>query len=75
MAKLLQCLQSLPANMILRDLGCVPSKIGKVDVHIARVENDPDGFEIRKERRQHGRELTAVGVIGGPIVYRQMDRP
>ncbi|MCA8002754.1 hypothetical protein [Burkholderia metallica] len=73
MATLLECLRSLPDDMTMRDLAAVRNEVATVAVHIERVHRDEDGYEVRKESRNYGRnELTAVGLIGGPAMYREI---
>ncbi len=73
MATLLECLRSLPSDLAMRDLAAVRNEVATVAEHIARLHHDEDGYEIRKEPRNYGRnETTAVGLIGGPAMYREV---
>ncbi|WP_080432318.1 hypothetical protein [Burkholderia ubonensis] len=73
MAALLECLRELPADLVMRDLAAVRDEVATVAAHIERVDRDEDGYEIRKESRNYGRnELVAVGLIGGPAMYREV---
>ncbi|WJN72230.1 hypothetical protein [Burkholderia anthina] len=73
MATLLECLRSLPGDMTMRDLAAVRDEVATVADHIERVHCDECGYEVRKESRNYGRnELTAVGLIGGPAMYREI---
>ncbi|WP_275526837.1 hypothetical protein [Burkholderia cenocepacia] len=73
MATLLECLRELPADLMMRDLTAVRDEIATVVAHIERVHRDEDGYEVRKESRNYGRnELVAVGLIGGPAIYREV---
>lgn len=73
MATLLECLRELPAEMVMRDLAAVRDQDATVAEHIAKVPYDQDGYEVRHEPRNYGRSTTlAVGLIGGPAVYREM---
>ncbi|PRH40011.1 hypothetical protein C6T65_23260 [Burkholderia vietnamiensis] len=73
MATLLECLRELPADLVMRDLAAVRDQDATVAQHIARVPYDQDGYEVRREPRNYGRSATiAVGLIGGPAVYREM---
>ncbi|KVZ90473.1 hypothetical protein WL22_23725 [Burkholderia ubonensis] len=73
MATLLECLRELPANLVMRDLAAVRDEVVTVVTHIERLHRDEDGYEIRMESRNYGRnELVAVGLIGGPAVYREV---
>lgn len=72
-AALLECLRELPANLVMRDLAAVRDEVVTVATHIERLHRDEDGYEIRMESRNYGRnELVAVGLIGGPAVYREV---
>jgi len=58
---------------MMRDLAAVRNEVATVAEHIARLHRDEDGYEVRKESRNYGRnEITAVGLIGGPAMYRQV---
>ncbi|MDN7684066.1 hypothetical protein [Burkholderia cenocepacia] len=73
MATLLECLRGLPADLKMRDLAAVRNQDATVEEHIARVPYDQDGYEIRREPRNYGRSsTTAIGLIGGPAVYREI---
>ncbi|PRG18098.1 hypothetical protein [Burkholderia multivorans] len=73
MATLLECLRELPADLVMRDLAAVRDEIATVAAHIERIHRDEDGYEVRKESRNYGRnELRAIGLIGGPAVYREV---
>ncbi|WP_321965178.1 hypothetical protein [Paraburkholderia sp. J7] len=73
MSTLLECLRSLPGDLVMRDLAAVRDQDATVEAHIARLRRDEDGYEVRHEPRNYGRGTTvAVGVIGGPAIYRQM---
>ncbi|KVC79518.1 hypothetical protein BGV71_11410 [Burkholderia ubonensis] len=73
MATLLECLRELPADLVMRYLAAVRDEVATVAAHIERVHRDEDGYEIRKESRNYGRnELVAVGLIGGPAMYREV---
>ncbi|KVO25110.1 hypothetical protein [Burkholderia ubonensis] len=73
MATLLECLRELPADLVMRDLAAVRDEVATVSAHIERVHRDEDGYEIRKESRNYGRnELVAVGLIGEPAMYREV---
>ncbi|WP_080421759.1 hypothetical protein [Burkholderia ubonensis] len=73
MAALLECLRELPADLVMRDLAAVRDEVATVAAHIERVHRDEDGYEIRKESRNYGRnELVAVDLIGGPAMYREV---
>ncbi|KVU25134.1 hypothetical protein WK65_14270 [Burkholderia ubonensis] len=73
MATLLECLRELPADLVMRDLAAVRDEVVAVATHIERLHRDEDGYEIRMESRNYGRnELVAVGLIGGPAVYREV---
>ncbi|MFP3637455.1 hypothetical protein [Paraburkholderia sp. SIMBA_054] len=57
----------------MRDLAAVRDEVATVSEHITRLGRDEDGYEVRKESRNYGRnESTAIGVIGGPAMYRQV---
>lgn len=65
MTTLLECLRSLP-DMTMRNLAAVRDEVANVAEHIERVHRDEDGYEVRKESHNYGRnQLTAVGFIGG----------
>ncbi|TPQ46718.1 hypothetical protein C2U71_07180 [Burkholderia ubonensis] len=73
MATLLECLRELPADLVMRDLAALRDEVATVAAHIERVHRDEDGYEIRKESRNYGRnELVAVGLISGPAMYREV---
>jgi hypothetical protein len=57
----------------MRDLAAVRNEVATVAEHLARLHRDEDGYEVRKESRNYGRtEITAIGLIGGPAMYRQV---
>jgi hypothetical protein len=57
----------------MRDLAAVRNEVATVAEHLARLHRDEDGYEVRKESRNYGRiEITAIGLIGGPAIYRQV---
>lgn len=57
----------------MRDLAAVRNEVATVAEHVARLARDEDGYEIRTEPRNYGRtSTTAVGLIGGPAVFRQV---
>ncbi|KVU09317.1 hypothetical protein WK62_05995 [Burkholderia ubonensis] len=73
MATLLECLRELPADLVMRDLAAVRDEVAPVEAHIERIHRDQEGYETRMELRNYGRnELTAVGLIGGPAMYREV---
>ncbi|MEM5389615.1 hypothetical protein VSR68_39630 [Paraburkholderia phymatum] len=73
MATSLECLRSLPGSLVMRDLAAVRDEVATVAEHIARLGRDEDSYEVRHERRNYGRtETTAIGLIGGPAMYRQV---
>lgn len=73
MATLLECLHSLPDNLVMRDLAATHDEVATVAEHIARLHHDEDGYEVRKESRYYKQcDITAVGQIGGPAMYRQV---
>lgn len=51
MATLLECLKSLPPDMVMRDLSAVRNEVALVSEHIARLGRDEEGYEVREERR------------------------
>jgi hypothetical protein len=70
---LLECLGSLPSDLVMRDLAAVRNEVATVAEHLARLHSDEDGYEVRKELRNYGRtEITAIGLINGPAIYRQV---
>ena len=57
----------------MRDLAAVRNEVATVAEHMARLHRDEDGYEVRKESRNYGRnEITAVGLTSGPAMYRQV---
>lgn len=73
MATLLECLRSLPSDLVMRDMAAVRDEVATVASHIERIGHDEDGYELRKESRNYGRnELVAVGLVGGPAMYREV---
>jgi hypothetical protein len=73
MSTLLDCLRSLPADLVMKDLSAVRHEIGTVAEHITRVPVYGEGYEVRKEPRNYGRhETLAVGPIGGPAIFREL---
>ncbi len=73
MPTLLECLGSLPGDLVMRDLAAVRNEVATVAEHLARLHRDEDGYEVRKEPRNYGQtEITAIGLIGGPAMYRQV---
>ena len=73
MATLLECLRSLPPDFVMRDLAAVRDEVATVEQHIARLSRDEEGYDVRKEPRNYGRSFTAaVGLIGGPAMYREV---
>ncbi|KWI32015.1 hypothetical protein WT71_10390 [Burkholderia stagnalis] len=73
MATLLECLHELPVDLAMRDLAAVRDEVATVATHIERLHRDENGYEIRTESRNYGRkELVAVGLIGGPTMYREV---
>ncbi|MDY7806148.1 hypothetical protein [Burkholderia stagnalis] len=72
-ATLLECLHELPVDLAMRDLAAVRDEVATVATHIERLHRDENGYEIRTESRNYGRkELVAVGLIGGPTMYREV---
>lgn len=73
MATLPECLRELPADLVMCDLAAVRDEIAMVAEHIERLHRDEEGYEVRKESRNYGRnELTAIGLIVGPAMYREV---
>lgn len=73
MATLLECLNSLPPDMVMRDMTAVRKDVAPVSEHIVRVHHDEDGYEVREESRHYGKvKRQAIGLVGGPTVYRQV---
>nr|WP_241023845.1 hypothetical protein [Burkholderia sp. Ac-20365] len=69
----MECLKSLPGELVMRDMAAVRDEVATVAEHIARLRRDEDGYEVRKESRNYGRdETTAIGLIGGPAMYREV---
>ncbi|ACD20824.1 hypothetical protein [Paraburkholderia phytofirmans] len=70
---LLECLGSLPSDLVMRDLAAVRNEVATVAEHLARLHRNEDGYEIRKESRNYGRtEIIAIELIDGPAIYRQV---
>jgi hypothetical protein len=76
MSTLLQCLESLPPGLVLRDLSAVRDETATVAAHIARLSLDQkegEGYEVRREPRNFGAASTvAIGLVRGPAVYREI---
>lgn len=73
MATLLECLRSLPGDLVMRDMAAIRDAVASVASHIERIGRDEEGYEVRKESRNYGRnELVAVGLIGGPAMFREV---
>lgn len=73
MATLFECLRSLPGDLRMRDLASVRDQEATVAQHLERLSHDQDGYEVRYEPRNYGKSSTvAVGLIGGPAVYREI---
>jgi hypothetical protein len=73
MSMLLECLRSLPGNLVMRNLAAVRDQDATVEEHIAHLSRDEDGYEVRHEPRNYGRStLLAVGLIGGPAIFREI---
>ncbi|CAI10402.1 hypothetical protein p1B209 (plasmid) [Aromatoleum aromaticum EbN1] len=73
MATLLECLKSLPPDMVMRDLSAVRNEVALVSEHIARLGRDEEGYEVREERRNYGKDkFKVIGLIGGWTIYRQV---
>lgn len=73
MATLLECLKSLPPDMVMRDLAAVRNEVAPVSEHIARLGRDEGGYEVRDERRNYGKDaFKAIGIVGGLTIYRQI---
>ena len=70
MPTLLDCLHTLPPETRLRDRSAVRDQVASVTEHIARVKNDEADYEVRTHRFG-ARDYIAVGVIGGPDIYRE----
>jgi hypothetical protein len=69
----MECLGSLPSDLVMRDLAAVRNEVATVAEHLARLHIDADGYEVRKESRNYGQtKITAIGLIGGPAIYRQV---
>lgn len=76
MASLLECLNSLPSDLPMRDLAAVRDATATVAQHIARLHLDEDGYEVREERRNYGRRvIRSIGIIGGPALFREVSQP
>ncbi|OLL27583.1 hypothetical protein BTH42_32705 [Burkholderia sp. SRS-W-2-2016] len=73
MPTLLECLRSLRSDLLMRNLAAVCDTDATVEQHISRLSQDEDGYEVRHEPRNYGRSTTiAVGLIGGPAVFREL---
>ncbi|WP_020203543.1 hypothetical protein [Cupriavidus sp. WS] len=73
MATLLECLRSLPSELVMRDMAAVRDEVASVASHIERIGHDEDGYEVRKESRNYGRTtFVTVGLIGGPAMFREV---
>ena len=76
MSTLLQCLESLPPELVLRDLSAVRDETATVADHIARLlpdQQESDGYEVRREPRNFGqRAAVAIGLVRGPAIFREI---
>ncbi|MBU9212401.1 hypothetical protein KTD23_30415 [Burkholderia multivorans] len=73
MATLLECLRSLPGELVMRDLAAVRNEVATVAEHIQRLGRNEDGYQVRTESHNYGRtKLVAVGLIGGRTIYREV---
>lgn len=76
MSTLLQCLESLPPELVLRDLSAVRNETATVADHITRLlphQQESDGYEVRRESRNFGQSsAVAVGLVRGPTVFREV---
>jgi len=73
LATLLECLKSLPQNLVMRDASAIRNEVATVSEHIARLGHDEDGYEVREERRNYGKDVfKVVGKVDGLTVYRQV---
>lgn len=73
MATLLECLKSLPPDMVMRDLAAVRNEVAPVSEHIARLGRDEDGYEVREQRWNYGKETRkVVRRVGGLTLFRQI---
>ncbi len=73
MATLYECLRDLPADLMMRDLSAVRDEVATVAEHLQRVRHDEDGYELRNQPCNYGRnELRVVGLIHGPAVFREV---
>lgn len=73
MATRLECLHQLLSDLVMHDLAAVRDDVATVSEHIQRLSRDEDGYEVRKESCNFGRsELTAVGLIPGHAMYRNV---
>ncbi|MBU9360765.1 hypothetical protein KTE52_31060, partial [Burkholderia multivorans] len=57
MATLLECLRSLPGELVMRDLAAVRNEVATVAEHIQRLGRDEDGYQVRTESHNYGRDL------------------
>jgi hypothetical protein len=71
MTTLIACLKSLPQDLQMINLAAVSNQRATVAEHLLRVVRDEDGYEVRKERA-FGRDSSAVGIVGGPTIYREI---
>lgn len=73
MATLRECLQSLQADLVMRDLAAVRNEVATVSEHLESMRADEDGYEVRESTRYYGKlVLVEVGLIAGPTIYRQV---
>ncbi|WP_410199278.1 hypothetical protein [Burkholderia cenocepacia] len=72
MATLIECLRELPSDLVMRDLAAVRDEVATVAEHLQRVRHDEDGYELRKQSDNYGRnELRVIGLIRGPAMFRE----
>lgn len=73
MATLRECLQSLQADLVMRDLAAVRNEVATVSEHLTSLRSDEDGYEVRNSTRNYGRlTLVEVGLVAGPTIYREV---
>ncbi|WP_321945028.1 hypothetical protein [Burkholderia cenocepacia] len=73
MATLIECLRELPSDLVMRDLAAVRDEVATVAEHLQRVRHDEDGYELRKQSGNYGRnELRVIGLIRGPAMFREV---
>lgn len=73
MATLIECLNTLPPEMVLRDLSAVRDPVASAADHIARLSHDEEGYEVREEPYNYGKgRRKVIRVVGGLTVYRQV---